>query len=563
MNPRIRQQLAIALAVGMLLGTAPGLAQLTARLSSPQIDETQTLELTIRSDSRDVEGSPDLSGITNDFEVLTTRKNSQYRVINGNVQAWTDWIIALRPLRTGTLRIPALSYRGESTEPLELRVLPLDPAIKRQMGKRVFFETSTEPESPYVQAQLIYVRRLLYADGTQIYGEMPDTPAIEDAVVIALGNATSSTVTRDGQRYGMIEQRYAIFPERSGKLEIPGAVVSGSVRMNINGRLKRNGVRVIAEPSTVTVRPIPSSYPPNTPWLPATRVELLEAWDKTPLVFELGKSLSQTLIVRSDSATGSLIPPLEYEIPASHFRTYPEQPNIADNQRPAGLIGTRSQTWSIIPTQAGNVTLPPVSLTWFDTASETVRTASIARRPVSIAGDNGATGVTETTDTESTEAKSPETVAEPVMASDRRLLTGPAAMTLVALALIALLLWRFTSLRDRLRRLLDGGDRLIPRRLRLRASRRALLESFNTESPTAMLASLANCVEMHETANRPVNSQIHQQIVRMLERCIYAPVASEPERAELTALAETLFDRPGRTAHNSTLPALYPTPRRP
>ena len=352
------------LLTALLWVAAPLHAELTARLSSTKIDETQTLELTIRTDSRDVQGMPDLQAVARDFEILTTRTSSQYRVSNGNVQAWTDWVIALRPLRVGTLTIPPLSYRGEQTQKLELQVVPLDPKLKKQMGDRVFFEISTEPENPYVQAQLIFVRRLLYADGTQIYGEMPDTPVVENAVVIPLGNASSSQVTRNDKRYGMIEQRYALFPERSGELTIPGATVSGSVRMNINGRLRRNGIRIVANPVTLDVRSIPDDYPADTPWLPATRVDLLEDWDQTPPSFSLGQPLTQTLIVRADAATGSIIPPLDYAIPDSHFRSYPEQPDISDNQRGNGLIGTRSQTWSLIPTTVSytHLTLPTILL---------------------------------------------------------------------------------------------------------------------------------------------------------------------------------------------------------
>ena len=278
-TPTFVRTLHLCLLAALVCMASAANAELTARLSSTKIDETQTLELTIRTDSRDVQGMPDLEAVARDFEILTTRTSSQYRVSNGNVQAWTDWIIALRPLRVGTLNIPALSYRGEQTQPLELQVVALDPKLKREMGERVFFEISTEPEKPYVQAQLVFVRRLLYADGTQIYGEMPDTPVVENAVVIPLGNATSSQVTRDDRRYGMIEQRYALFPERSGKLTIPGATVSGSVRMNINGRLRRNGVRIVAEPVTLDVQPIPADYPEDQPWLPATRVDLVEAWE--------------------------------------------------------------------------------------------------------------------------------------------------------------------------------------------------------------------------------------------------------------------------------------------
>lgn len=528
-------------------------ADLVARLSSPQIDETQTLELTIRTDSRDVQGLPDLEPVTKDFEILTTRTSSQYRVTNGNVQAWTDWIIALRPLRVGTLNIPPLSYRGEQTKPLSLRVVPLDPELKKQMGDRVFFETSTEPESPYVQAQVIFVRRLLYADGTQIYGEMPDTPVVEDAVVIPLGNATSSTVTRNNKRYGMIEQRYALFPERSGELKIPGAVVSGSVRMNINGRLRRNGVRVIAEPVTLSVKPIPADYPANTPWLPATRVDLIEAWDNSPPTFALGQPLSQTLIIRADAATGSIIPPPDYVIPDSHFRSYPEQPDIVDNQRGGGLIGTRSQTWSLIPTVVGDTTLPMVELTWFDTAREEVRVSRLARRQLTIGGEQA--DQAEVSD-DAASSKSSQTAADgeaSVSAADRAVFGGWGALfASLATALVIWLIYPWLKSRITL-------PDLTPAPLLRKRSREALLTSIEQHSVAEIRTQLTKAIETYTKTGRGVNSSALERIQALLSKAAYAPVSAEPDRSELAAEVDLLLTTENVATKHETLPALYPS----
>lgn len=540
-----------------LLGTHSALAELTARLSASKIDETQTLELIIRTESRDVQGMPDLKSVEADFEVLTTRTSSQYRVINGSVQAWTEWIIALRPLRTGTLRVPSLTYRGESTEPLALNVVPLDPALKKEMGDRVFFETSIEPENPYVQAQTIYVRRLLYADGTQIYGEMPDTPVIDNAVVLVLGNAKSSTVERNGNRYGMIEQRYAIFPERSGEFEIPGAMVSGSVRMRVNNRLRRNGVRVIAKPTTVNVRPIPKDYPKDVPWLPASDVSLLEAWDDTPPVFKLGESVRQTLIVRGDAATGSLIPPLQYSVPESHFRAYPEQPDIADNRGGGGVIGTRSRSWSMIPTAEGAITLPAVSVTWFNTTTERVEVSELPERELRVFGPVGTTRTTqpETQDQPQSETAATPDSPAPVDVSERRVF-GPGLIALLLLA-TGVGVWfarqRFSGW--------NGNGALTrslkPKFLQLRTSRAEFLETIDSAPGIVIRTALGELVTEHEAANKPVNEQLLTQLYTTLDAASYARVAQEPDRKKLRALAQELFTPPASTRKLQSLPELY------
>jgi len=547
--------------------TTPLHAELTARLSSTKIDETQTLELTIRTDSRDVQGMPDLQAVARDFEILTTRTSSQYRVSNGNVQAWTDWVIALRPLRVGTLSIPALSYRGEQTQPLQLQVVPLDPKLKKQMGDRVFFEVSTEPETPYVQAQLVFVRRLLYADGTQIYGEMPDTPVVENAVVIPLGNASSSQVTRNDKRYGMIEQRYALFPERSGELTIPGATVSGSVRMNINGRLRRNGVRIVAEPVTLDVRPIPEDYPADTPWLPATRVDLLEDWDQTPPTFSLGEPHTQTLIVRADAATGSIIPPLDYGIPDSHFRSYPEQPDISDNQRGDGLIGTRSQTWSIIPTTAGSIRLPMIELTWFDTVREEVRVSRLPSRAVTVGGGNGDQVVSEPEQNPAPVTDpAPE---EPLTAADRSVF-GTTGAVLLSLLLAAALFRAYPWLRAKFS-LPTPEFSWLQKRLGLKKKRwkQKLLDTAAEGSASDIRNELDEALRDMAQDNTAWDPQAQESIYDLLSSAAYSPTPTDLDRVAIASEVEFLLN-PGRRSaskgskngaenSNSALPALYPS----
>ncbi len=539
------------LALSVLFSTT-AFADLTARLSSPRIDETQTLELIIRTESRDVQGMPDLEPIRSDFEVLTTRTSSQYRVINGNVQAWTEWIIALRPLRTGTLRIPPLTYRNENTTALELQVVPLDPALKKQMDDRVFFETSVVPDDPYVQAQTIYTRRLLYADGTQIYGEMPDTPVIENAVVLVLGNATSSTVTRNNQRYGMIEQRYAIFPERSGTLTIPGAMVSGSVRMKVNNRLRRNGVRVIAEPTKVAVSPIPSNYPKNTPWLPASDVTLLEAWSESPPRFKVGESITQTLIVRSDSATGSIIPPIDYSIPESHFRSYPEQADIADNRRGNEVIGTRSQSWSIIPIEDGPVTLPAVSITWFNTNTSSVETSTLASRSIRVFGSVDSTTPLDEQTTQEEGTVSAPTAADPeltVDVADRQVFSP--LLTLLLVVVLGVLGW---LLRHRLPTLKAAAQ---PQVLRLRTSRRELAQLINTATASELRQAITDSATLHQNARKPVNRVVLAKLYAELDQASYARVASQPDREALRSLVAELFSQPQIVRNEQVLPELY------
>jgi hypothetical protein len=359
-------------------------ALLKAEVDATSISVADTIRLSVRADTTNPTGTPNIDAVHADFDVLSTQTSSQFRSINGRVEAWTIWTYFLKPKHDGTLQIPAFSIGAEQSQPISITVRELDPQLRRAIGETVFFETDHTPDRVYVQSQVVVSRKLFYASGAQLYGEMPEVPEIPGALVRPLGDPQQSTVMRDGRQYGMIEQRFAVFPEHSGELEIPKASVTGSIRFGAGSR--RVGADVSSEPVTIQVLPIPAEYPQAAPWLPATQAELLEDWPGDPARgLAVGAASQRTLIVRVDGNTASAIPPLATSIPTS-MKSYPEAPRLHEVPTAAGIVGTRAESTSLVATAPGTVTLPEVSLTWWDTVNQQVKTTSVPARTVNVTG---------------------------------------------------------------------------------------------------------------------------------------------------------------------------------
>ncbi len=229
-------------------------------------------------------------------------------------------------------------------------------------------------------------RQLFYSNGVQIYSDLPGTPEVPDAVVVPLGDTRSLNMLRDGQRYGIIEQRFAIYPERSGTLTIPAIAVTSSVRVQSGDRIRRSGVRIGTEEIIVEVLPIPSSYPADQPWLPATRIRMNDTWTPDIPSYEIGDPVTRAIMVLATDNVGSAIPPLAVTLPESNFRLYPETPVLQDDSSGDTVIGARLENFSIIPTRPGLVYIPPIELTWWDTQNKRVRVSQLAGITVEISG---------------------------------------------------------------------------------------------------------------------------------------------------------------------------------
>ena len=361
-------------------------AELSTRLSRSSIDELESVQLTVRADgTRSVE-ELDLSELEKNFQVLNTNTSSQYQYINGNEQSWVDYQITLKPRIAGTLTIPSLTIGNESSLPLTLKVRPISQSLRNEINQLVFFEVETSKESIYVQEQLLFTRRLVYSNGVQLYNEIPGPPKIANALVLILGETRSGTTERNGKKYGVVEQRFAIFPEMSGKLEIPAIDITASVRLIERGRVSRKGVRVSTTDLLVNVMPVPEAYPEEAPWLPAQAIILSQTLEPGVSKANVGDTLQRKIQVRIDGNTGSILPSLNAQPSESLFSIYPTAPSIKDDTSGDSVIGFRTESSSIVPLQPGQLSLGETSITWWDTVSNEVRISVLADSHISAAG---------------------------------------------------------------------------------------------------------------------------------------------------------------------------------
>ena len=361
-------------------------AELSTRLSRSSIDELESVQLTIRANgTRSVE-ELDLSELEKNFQVLNTNTSSQYQYINGNEQSWVDYQITLKPRIAGTLTIPSLTIGNEISLPLTLKVRPISQSLRDEINQLVFFEVETSKESVYVQEQLLFTRRLVYSNGVQLYNEIPGPPKIANALVLILGETRSGTTERNGKKYGVVEQRFAIFPEMSGKLEIPAIDITASVRLIERGRVSRKGVRVSTTDLLVNVMPVPEAYPEEAPWLPAQAIILTQTLEPGVNKANVGDTLQRKIQVRIDGNTGSILPSLNAQPSESLFSIYPTAPSIEDDTSGDSVIGFRTESSSIVPLQPGQLSLGETSITWWDTVSNEVRISVLADSRISAAG---------------------------------------------------------------------------------------------------------------------------------------------------------------------------------
>ena len=378
-------RLTIAALTTLLTLTAQ--AEVISLLSSESIEELESVRLAIRHVGTRQSETLDLAVLNRDFHVMGTNTSSQYQYINGKAESWVDYQITLQPKRSGTLTIPPIKVGNDRTKAMQLEVRKLTESARAKIAGLIFYEQEFSTDEVYVQSQLLMTRRLFYMDGVQLYGGQPGAPEVDDALVITLGENRNTSAVRNGKTYGVIEQRYAIFPQSSGSLVIPPIQLSASVRLIDKGRASRKAVRVGTDSAQIKVLPIPNEFPKDQPWLPALDLTLEQRFGSpTNLTIGVGENLNRTIELNVYGNTGAIAPPLLGELDARKFKQYPSPAIIDEDTNGSTVVGIRTESTDIVALTPGTHRLPGIDIYWWDTEDKAVMQTSIAATVLTIDG---------------------------------------------------------------------------------------------------------------------------------------------------------------------------------
>ena len=373
------------LIVLILLGVQANAATLTARVDRTQMSLNETVELTLETGDTTAFGKPDLQPLDTLFRVFDTRQTNQISGANGEARTITRWSIRLQPRKSGYLVIPPLQIGEWRSEPITLNVMePIAEGTDKLAP--IFIDSSLDHESVYVQAQVVLTLRIYHS--VSLYDDSTLSPLqMQDALVERLGEPRTYEKDINGIRHGVIEIRYALFPQKSGDLSIPAQLFSATTvagNGDFYGSRFGKSTQVKSPEIPLQVKPKPSDYPADAPWLPATNLTLVEAWSPQPGDAQLGEALTRSLMVKAEGLTSTQLPPLELATVAG-LRRYPDQPSLNDAAADTGVSGSREQREALVATQAGEYVLPAVELVWWNTTEDRLERSTLPERTLQVA----------------------------------------------------------------------------------------------------------------------------------------------------------------------------------
>ncbi|MBT2115718.1 BatD family protein [Dyella sp. LX-66] len=373
---------------------------------SVQLGETVTLNLKVSGGSV---GTPDLSVLENDFEVLGTSSNSSLSIVNGKRTSEFTYGIALRPKHVGRLTIPAIALAGGSTEPVQLEVTAPDQQAAAAAGKDVFVEAVAEPRSAYVGQQMSFVVRLFFA--ASLSNGAMDEPQADGAELSKLGDEGNYQAERGGRRYNVIERRYALIPQHAGHIQVGPVSFQGELIDMADPNSFFGSTRAMSAasaPVSIDVRAVPAAAG-KTAWLPARALSLAMEAPPESTQLRAGQPLNLTMTVQATGLPYESLPALS--LPQIDGATvYPDKPVNGTRVDGVWLSGRRQQSFAVVPGKPGELVIPATTLTWWNTQTDKAEVATIPEHRYTVLPAVGAPAT-------AASAAAPEATEAPVAAT--------------------------------------------------------------------------------------------------------------------------------------------------
>ncbi len=345
------------------------------------------------------------------FDVLmgpTRSQQSSTQIINGKVSSSSSitYTYILMAGKEGTYTIPAASIEvdGEKvfSNALTIKVLPPDQTAGNSQanqggggssssrgqiaGSRItdkdLFITATASKTTVYEQEAILLTYKVYTSVNlrQLMEDMPDMKGFQMQEIQLPQQKQYLMEHYNGRNYNtIIWRQYVLFPQQTGKLEIPAVTFDGVVAQQtisddpfdafFNGggyiEVKK---KIVAPKVVINVKPLPVK--------PANFSGGVGEFTMTSSINAKEVKTNDAVTIKltiKGAGNMKLITSPEVKFPED-FEVYdPKVTNNFDVSR-AGLSGTQTIEYLAIPRHAGNFTIPPVEFVYFDLKSQSYKT---------------------------------------------------------------------------------------------------------------------------------------------------------------------------------------------
>ena len=332
------------------------------------LNESIELMVTVDQDNSEVDTSPIKS-----FRVISRGSTTSVQIINTRMTRETRHSYTLIPVKTGRHTIPPLTVaiggKQYFTQPIAIDIVKAE--TRPSAAQHVFVTASVSETNPVEGQQITYSFRFHYA--VKFANARFQEPEFENFTADKIEKEKTYRKTIGGREFRVTQLDYVLMPLKTGALTIGPAMLQFDIVKSRRrstrdpfdsffnrGRLESKFLQT--EPLTIQASPLPP-YGGSVPFSGLVgRFSLTGELETDSL--KAGDSSTLTIAVEGQGNVMDAQQP-ELQLPQS-FKAYTDNPQIDVHLSAQGHRGRKVFKIALVPTEAGDYTLPPIALSYFD-----------------------------------------------------------------------------------------------------------------------------------------------------------------------------------------------------
>ena len=179
----------------------------------------------------------------------------------------------------------------------------------------------------------------------------------------------------DGKKVKVFERKMALFPNRSGTIEI------GPFIHNLTLTDERDDWfdhQVSSTPISIDVKPLPAY---EGWWFPLRSLEISDQWSNAPDQLKSGEGVLRVIRLDALGATPEMIPPMpDLQSPSALIFPHPEKK--LTELTPEGPVTYAFWRWTIRPSNDVSTIVEPIEFSFFDTVAREMRKVTISAQRI-------------------------------------------------------------------------------------------------------------------------------------------------------------------------------------
>lgn len=370
-------------------------------LTSDRVTDGEAFQMDVTVEGSRSAGEPKIENAS-DFEIQKTGTSTRFQMVNGTVSSSVVYSYELMPKHPGSFKIgPAsvtVSGKTYQSDPVEVVVAKASgggtsgsgmaagggSAPSSSEGRSFLVKGEVDNKHPYAGQQIVYTFQLW--NRARLQNAQVGLPDFGGFSKEQLEKQKDTERVVNGIDWHISELKYALFPLAPGKITIEPASLVGEVIVSdgrdsfpfdsffnggpfgFGGKVKR--VKVQSDPLPITVQPLPSVGKPDNFAGLIGQFKVNTTLSRRELA--VGDSVTLTVRVEGEgNVKDAKLPDLKVD----GFKTYDDRPASETHIEGGKVSGSQTFKRALVPLKAGEFSLPPTKIAFFDPSSASYREA--------------------------------------------------------------------------------------------------------------------------------------------------------------------------------------------